>query len=343
MCMAPPRIACWLPAWLPGPAAVTMMPAPRTHSLPTSATCCGGSTRAPVVASSSEISKLLARTDTFIFDCDGVLYTPEGPIPGAEAALAALRAAGKRCLFLTNASGMTRKQLQARLRDRHIDAAVGDVFGSAYLTACHLKQLSAQGKWAPQNKVYVSGSDALATEIRAAGFTVVGGQDDNDKAGRYSSAQMAAVQIDPDIKAVVVGADTAGTSFYKVCYCVRCLVENPGCVYILTNPDLRFPIASASAADPEREGTASSYLPAAGAMAASISACLGREPTVCGKPSSLAFELIAAEHPMLVRERTTMVGDTLYTDIAFGNSCGLNTVPPPTLHPSACIQWCTVP
>ena len=49
-----------------------------------------------------EIDALLQRTDTFIFDCDGVLYTPEGTIPQVPAALAALRRAGKRVLFLTN-------------------------------------------------------------------------------------------------------------------------------------------------------------------------------------------------------------------------------------------------
>ena len=57
--------------------------------------------------------QLLARTDTFIFDCDGVLYTPEGPVEGVAEALASLRAAGKRCFFVTNNSTATRQQLQA--------------------------------------------------------------------------------------------------------------------------------------------------------------------------------------------------------------------------------------
>ena len=90
--------------------------------------------------------------------------------------------------------------------------------------------------------------------------------------------------------------DAAGFSFYKCGKCVRYLVENAGCEFILANPDLRFPIKSARAADPSREGSTNSYLPAAGAQAACITACTGRIPVVCGKPSTLAMDLILAEH-----------------------------------------------
>lgn len=55
------------------------------------------------------------------------------------------------------------------------------------------------------------------------------------------------------------------------------------------------------------------------------SACVGREPTVCGKPSPLAMDLICAEHG-IDKSRTAMIGDTLYTDITFGNGCGVKTV-----------------
>ena len=53
--------------------------------------------------------------------------------------------------------------------------------------------------------------------------------------------------------------------------------------------DLRVPMLSARAADPVREGLESSYLPAGGAFAATVAACVGRQPVVCGKPSPLAM------------------------------------------------------
>ena len=40
-----------------------------------------------------------------------MLYTPEGAIDGAAAALASLRAAGKGCFFVTNNAANTRAQL----------------------------------------------------------------------------------------------------------------------------------------------------------------------------------------------------------------------------------------
>ena len=59
-------------------------------------------------------------------------------------------------------------------------------------------------------KVYVAGAEALAEELRGVGLTVVGGAEGTEQLGRYSAAEMAAVAIDPDIKAVVVGMDVAG-------------------------------------------------------------------------------------------------------------------------------------
>jgi phosphoglycolate/pyridoxal phosphate phosphatase family enzyme len=266
-------------------------------------------------ATHANVAQLLACTDNFVFDCDGVLYTPEGAIEGAAVALASLRAAGKGCFFVTNNAAATRVELQDKLRSKGIEADVSEIFGAAYLTACYLRQRAERGEFS--GKVYVAGAEGLAEELRGAGLTVIGGAEGTSKLGQYSAAEMAAVAIDPEIKAVVVGMDVAGFCYYTMAFACRCLVENAGCEFINTNPDLRFPIASASAADPVFEGCESSYLPEAGALAAVVAACTGRVPTVCGKPSPLAMELICAEHG-IDRKRTAMVGDTLYTDIAFG-------------------------
>ena len=274
-------------------------------------------------AGPAEVAALLAKVDAFVFDCDGVLYTPEGTVAGVPAALASLRAAGKKVLFVTNAGSSTREQLQANLQAKGIEADVSEVFGSAYLTAAYLRQRAELG---PGAKVYVSGTAGMAAEIRNhAGLEVLGGGEDNDKVGRVSVEEMAAEPTDPAVRAVVIGGDAAGFSYYKVAKCVRYLVENEGCEYVLANPDVRFPIKSARAADPAREGSTNSYLPAAGAQAASVSACTGREPVVCGKPSTLAMELIIEAHG-IDPARTAMVGDTLDTDIEFGNASGVTTV-----------------
>ena len=86
----------------------------------------------------STVADLLEATDNFVFDCDGVLYTPEGAVPGAAEALASLRAAGKRVFFVTNAASKTRTELQASLKHKGIDADVGEICCAAYLAACYL-------------------------------------------------------------------------------------------------------------------------------------------------------------------------------------------------------------
>lgn len=50
---------------------------------------------------------------TVLLDCDGVLWSGEQVLPGVPAALAALRVAGKRLLFLTNNSNHSRRTCAA--------------------------------------------------------------------------------------------------------------------------------------------------------------------------------------------------------------------------------------
>ena len=50
------------------------------------------------------LASLVRSADAFLFDCDGVLYHGAEAEPGAAAALAALRAAGKKVLFVTNSA-----------------------------------------------------------------------------------------------------------------------------------------------------------------------------------------------------------------------------------------------
>jgi HAD superfamily hydrolase (TIGR01450 family) len=210
------------------------VPPPLTHRY------CSGSVFAPMESAARKerlqaASELLASTDNFVFDCDGVLYHPEGAVEGAAETLASLRAAGKRCFFVTNNSTATRQQLQTKLKAKGIDADLPEIFGSAYITACYLRQKAERGEFS--GKVYVSGSEALAEEIRSAtGLTVLGGAADNDKLGSVDPAEMAAVAVDPEIKAVVVGMDAAGFCYYKVAFSCRCIVENAGCEFINTNP-----------------------------------------------------------------------------------------------------------
>ena len=53
--------------------------------------------------------------DTFVFDCDGVLWHGERAVPGAAAAVRALARRGKHLYFVTNNSTSTRAALATKL------------------------------------------------------------------------------------------------------------------------------------------------------------------------------------------------------------------------------------
>ena len=138
-------------------------------------------------------------------------YTPEGPVPHVPAALAALRRAGKRVLFLTNGGSSTREQLQDGLARKGYQSELSEIFGSAYLTAVYLRNNAQLG---PGDKIYVAGAPGMAREIRQhAGLEVLGGGDDNDRIG-CSVEDIATEPLDPAVRVVVMGGDASGFSYY---------------------------------------------------------------------------------------------------------------------------------
>ena len=72
---------------------------------------------------------------TWLVDLDGVVWLSERPIPGAAAAVARLRAAGVRVVFVTNNSAPTIAEFRARLAGAGIDAEPDDIVSSAQAAA----------------------------------------------------------------------------------------------------------------------------------------------------------------------------------------------------------------
>jgi NagD protein len=100
----------------------------------------------------------------YLFDLDGTIYLGDALLPGAAATLAALRAAGRRTVFLSNNPTQTRHQYAARLTRLGIPTAVDDVVNSSFVLVQWLLRT------APEAVLFVVGEAPLQTDLRAAGF-----------------------------------------------------------------------------------------------------------------------------------------------------------------------------
>jgi HAD superfamily hydrolase (TIGR01450 family) len=102
----------------------------------------------------------------WLFDLDGTVYLGEALLPGADATIAALRAAGRRVAFLSNKPLFTRADYAAKLTRLGIPAGVEQVVNSSIVLARHLRTLD------PGAPVFVIGEPPLIGELRDHGFEV---------------------------------------------------------------------------------------------------------------------------------------------------------------------------
>ena len=102
----------------------------------------------------------------WLFDLDGTIYLGERLIPGADAAIAALRAAGRRVAFLSNKPLQTRAEYAAKLSRLGVPAAPDDVINSSLVLARYLRDRD------PGAPVFVIGEPPMLDEMRAHGFEV---------------------------------------------------------------------------------------------------------------------------------------------------------------------------
>jgi ribulose-bisphosphate carboxylase large chain len=245
--------------------------------------------------------------DIFIFDCDGVIWRGDSAIPGASATLDKLRAAGKKCFFVTNNSTKSREGYKGKFGSLGLPAAAEEIFSSSFAAAAYLEQTNfkATGK-----KVYVIGEKGITEELDLIGVPWIGAE--SHKGVKPYMGSGGKVEVDPNVGAVIVGFDR-NINYYKIQYAQLCINEIPGCQFIATNLDKVTHLTDAQ----EWAGN--------GSMANAIFGCTGQEPTLVGKPSPLMIEYLESKFGISDRSRICMVGDRLDTDIAFGRNNGLQT------------------
>lgn len=226
------------------------------------------------------------RYEAFLIDLDGAIYVGPNPIPGAAAAIAALRERGKSVLFITNDSRGTRGDYVAKLAGMGIPATVDDVVTAAWATAAYIaRHHEVKGR-----TCYAIGPAAIKAELAAVGLRLVEGD-----AGR--TAEFVAV------------AFHEGFNYWEMLIAGQAIRR--GAHFFGTNRDPIFPMPDGP-------------WPATGAVLASVEVASGRQATVIGKPELPMIEVARARLP--AGARTVIVGDSLFSDIRGGQRAGLGTV-----------------
>ncbi|VDP98904.1 unnamed protein product [Trichobilharzia regenti] len=138
----------------------------------------------------------------------------------------------------------------------------------------------------PDGEVYVIGESGISTELKKFGIPHHG----------------------VGVKAVLVGFDSH-FNYRKLMQATSYISK--GASFYATNEDAQLPGGNI-------------VLPGTGSIVSAVKVASGKEPVVFGKPHKPMFDLLC-KYCDLDPSKTIMVGDNLYTDIAFGNKFGLYT------------------
>lgn len=110
----------------------------------------------------------------YAVDLDGTVYLGDTLLPGADRAVAALRQAGARVVFLSNNPLYTREEYAAKLTRLGIPTTPEDVLNSSLALVRYLSRSS------PGARLFVVGEQAVREELVAAGFFLTERPEDVD-------------------------------------------------------------------------------------------------------------------------------------------------------------------
>ena len=222
------------------------------------------------------------RPKVVLCDLDGVVWLAHQAIPGSVRAIASLREAGIRVVFVTNNSFSTYEEQVAALSSIGIPAE-GDIVTSAMSAATAMKS-----GW----RVLVCGGRGLIEEI---------GRVTNDVVVAYNEPMTAG-----DFDAVVVGFHREFN--YQVLTDALTAVRG-GAVLIGSNDDSTYP-------------TPNGPIPGGGSILAAIEKASGVTPTVTGKPYGPMAKLVRELCGDVAPEEMVMIGDRSDTDGGFAKVLG---------------------
>ncbi|SCU96285.1 LAME_0F15720g1_1 [Lachancea meyersii CBS 8951] len=256
----------------------------------------------PVKVDSVDVAKqLVEQYDTFLFDCDGVLWLGSHLLPHIKETLDLLVAHQKTLYFVTNNSTKSRAAYAKKFASFGIIVSEDQIFTSGYASALYVRDTL---KLQPgKDKVWVFGESGIVEELKLMGYESLGCNDPRlDHPFDIATSPFIAQGLDPDVKAVIAGLDTK-VNYHRLAITLQYL-QQPDIKFVATNIDSTYP-------------NKGHILPGAGSMINCVAFAAGREPAACGKPNPNMLNAIVTAK-QLNRSKCCMVGDRLNTDIRFG-------------------------
>lgn len=220
-----------------------------------------------------------------VIDLDGTVYRGRDPLPGAAAAIDALRAAGLDLLFLSNNPTKTRAAYVDRLGEMGIEIDEREVLSAGTITTDYLT--AEHGN----DDLFVIGSPGLREQIDAAGLREID---------------------DPDAADVLVASWDRSFDYDAMTDGYRALADGET-AFVGSDPDRVVPTGDGE------------MIPGSGAIIDAVAGVADREPDrVMGKPSPEAITA-AKDALGVSPGECLLVGDRLDTDIAMGERAGMKT------------------
>jgi HAD superfamily hydrolase (TIGR01450 family) len=239
----------------------------------------------------------------FLLDLDGTVYQDGALIPGADAAIGALRDAGVPVRFVTNTTRVQRATIAGWLADFGVPAEEDDIFTPPSAAVSWLRDRGTR-------RVAVCLPDDGLAEFERFDLVPVDPSPGSARAGGEEAGgdREAVDAVSPEV--VVIGDLGAGWSFDVMNRVFRWVLDGAGFVALHRNRYWK---------------TGGALVLDAGAIVAAFEYATGREATLVGKPSRPMFEA-AARSMGLGLEEVAMVGDDLQADIGGSRALGCRTI-----------------
>jgi 4-nitrophenyl phosphatase len=247
---------------------------------------------------------------TAVIDLDGVVWLGSDPIPGGAEAVARLRRAGERIVFLTNNSMPSRLQLLGKLARMGIDCGDDELINSPQAAATLLHEgervlvVGGRGVFEAIELVGCEAVPAGRKLVRSVGPSVRSVGPATKGAAVSVGAKGHAVPSGPaaDVDAVVVGLDLR---FDYLRLSEAAAAIRGGARFVATNDDATYPMTGG-------------VTPGGGAIVAAITTAAGSDPVIAGKPHDPVIRLLEK----LVGDVNLVIGDRASTDGALAARLG---------------------